>query len=128
LSHSISRDGHADLGYVPCQIAHPDFAGGLLAEKETREEVNDGAKDQAAGHPYSRAHLRAMTKVDTNSPEAAKRGYENTEDARAQDANARPPVYVAVKIRIVAYQVAMPEQFPGHETHHQEQKPDGRNT
>jgi hypothetical protein len=61
-----------------------------------------------------------MTKVDTNSPEATKRGYENTEDATAEDANAWPPVHVAVKIRIVARQVAMPEQFPGHKTHHQE--------
>jgi hypothetical protein len=61
-----------------------------------------------------------MTKVDTNSPEATKRGYENTEDPGAEDANARPPVHVAVKIRIVASQVAMLEQFPGHETHHQE--------
>jgi hypothetical protein len=50
-----------------------------------------------------------MTKVDTNSPEATKRGYENTEDASAQDANARQPVYVAVKIRVVARQVAMVE-------------------
>jgi hypothetical protein len=116
------------LGYAPCQVAHPNFAGGLLAEKETREEINDGAKDQAAGHPYNGAHLRAMTKVDTNSPEATKRGYENTEDPSAEDANARPPVHVAVKIRIVARQVAMLEQFPGHETHHQEQEPDGRNT
>jgi hypothetical protein len=37
-------------------------------------------------------------------------------------------VHVAVKIRIVARQVAMLEQFPGHETRHQEQEPDGRNT
>jgi hypothetical protein len=67
-----------------------------------------------------------MTKVDTNCPEAPKRGYENTEDASAEDADARPPVHVTVKIRIVARQVAMLEQFPGYEAHYQEQKPDGR--
>jgi hypothetical protein len=73
------------------------------------------------------AHLGAITKVDTNGPKAAKRGYENTEDASAEDADARPPVHVAVKIRIVAHKVAMVEQFPGDETHYQEQEPDGGN-
>jgi hypothetical protein len=61
-----------------------------------------------------------MTKVDTNGPEATERGYENTEDASAEDANARPPMHVPVKIRIVARQVAMVEQFPGQKTYHQE--------
>jgi hypothetical protein len=37
-------------------------------------------------------------------------------------------VYVAVKIHVVTGQVAMLEQFPGDETHHQEQEPDGSNT
>jgi hypothetical protein len=36
-------------------------------------------------------------------------------------------VHVAVKISIVANQVAMLEQFPGDETHYQEQEPDGGN-
>jgi hypothetical protein len=69
-----------------------------------------------------------MTKVDANRPEAAKRGYKDTEDATTEDANARATVYVTVKFRIVASQVAMLEQFPGYEAHHQEQEPDGGNT
>jgi hypothetical protein len=109
LPQAGSRDGYADVGDAPCQIAYPDFAGGLLAEKETREKVNDGGKDQAARHSHRGAHLRAMTKVDTNGPEAAKGSYENTQDASAEDADPWAPVYVAVKISVVACQVAMLE-------------------
>ena len=73
-------------------------------------------KTKPPGHAHRRADLDAVAQMDTNRPKAAKSRHENTENARAKDADAWAPVHVAVEVGIVARQVAMVEQLPGYES------------